>query len=291
MQRKWLFIIILAFITSSLLFYCQEKSVRESIIFFPIDETINFDKASTSLQFIGSKDDDEHIFEWDVTSITNKEIFLRQDISLLFSDGKLIDRLTEWEDRSQKLAQYKKVNGEDSSHYQAISLHYGEIHLDNDQIRSTQKMTSDHLYVIDSEFTTLFSFEKALSEEEKEWQDILDKVTMQHLEYSWNQLIDFYHIDISKYETYSLMDLATFDTENFSGLTKINTKEVVGSLWESLYKNYFSGLKTKEGKVIEPIGSTMPLILVAKDYSHHIILVHAEDGTSFMFKQDLTLSN
>lgn len=240
---------------------------------------------------MGSKDDDEHIFEWDVTSITDKEIFLRQDISLLFSDGKLIDSLSEWEDRSQKLAQYKKVNGEDSSHYQAISLHYGEIHLGNEQIRSTQKMTSDHLYVIDSEFTTLFSFEVAQSEEEKEWQEILDKVKNQHLEFSWNQLIDFYHIDVSKYKTYSLIDLATFDTVALSGLTKTNTKEVVGSLWEDLYKNYFLGLKTREGKVIEPIGSTMPLILIAKDYSHHIILIHAEDGTSFMFKQELTLSD
>ncbi|WP_299087927.1 hypothetical protein [uncultured Metabacillus sp.] len=178
MQPKWIFLLLLAFITSGFLYaYYHGKSVRESIIFFPIDDSVNFEKASTSLQFVGKKDADEYTIEWEVTSITNKKIFLRQDISLLFADGKLLDTLSEWEDQSQKLSQFKKVSGKDSSHYQAISLHYGEIHLENNLIRSTHYITYDHLYVIDSEFTELFSFKKPHTEEEQEWKDILDKVS------------------------------------------------------------------------------------------------------------------
>jgi hypothetical protein len=291
MKSKWVIVILLAFITSGFLFFHHGKTVRESIIFFPIDESVTFTKASTSLELIGKKDDDEHIIEWDVTSFTNKEIFLRQDISLLFSDGKLVDTLSEWEDQSQKLAQYKKIIGEDSSHYQAISLHYGEIHLENDLIRSTQAFTNDHLYVIDSEFTDLFSFKKPQTEEEYEWKEILDKVTEQHLEFSWNQLIDFYKIDQTEYEAIPLIELAKFNTDTLLGLSRDKTQEVIGSLWEGLYKNYFLGLKTKEGKVLEPNGSTMPLILIAKNHTHIVVLIQAEDGTPFKFLQTIRLSD
>jgi hypothetical protein len=288
---KWIIVILLALITSGFIAFYHGKVARESIIFFPIDDSVTFDKASTSLQFAGKKDDDEYIIEWDVTSLTNKEIFLRQDISLLFSDGKLIDTLSEWEDQSQKLAQYKKITGEDSSHYQAISLHYGEIHLENDLIRSTQRMSRDHLYVIDSEFTDLFSFKTPHTNEEQEWKDILDKVTAQHLEYSWNQLIEYYKIDETKYERIPFVELERYNNDPLLGLSKTKTQEVIGSLWEGLYKNYFLGLKTKEGKVIEPIGSTMPLILIAKNYSHIVILIQAENGFPFLFVQNISLSD
>lgn len=289
MKLKWGIVLLLALITSSFLYFQHGKTARESIIFFPIDESVTFDKASTTLEFVGKKDDDEYIIEWDVTSVTNKEIFLRQDISLLFSDGKLVDTLSEWEDQSQKLAQFKKVIGEDSSHYQAISLHYGEIHLENDLIRSTQAFTNDHLYIIDSEFTDLFSFKEAHTEEEQEWKDILDKVTQQHLEFSWNQLLDYYEIDKNNYEAIPLIELAKYNTEPLLGLSKNKTQEVIGNLWEGLYKNYFLGLKTNEGKVIDPIGSTMPLILVAKNYSHIVILIQAENGLPFKFIQKVNL--
>jgi len=287
MKTKWMIVIILALITSGILYFSHGQRVRESIIFFPITDTVAFTTASTSLEFVENMDDDEYVIEWDVNSFTDKVIFLRQDLSLLFSDGKLIDTLSEWEDQSQKLAQFKKVNGEDSSHYEAISLHYGEIHLEDNQIRSTQQMTSDHLYVIDSEFTSAFSFKNAQTEEEHEWKDILDKVKAQHLEYSWNHLIDHYQINKNEYEAIPLTELARYNTEPLLGLSKSKTQEVIGSLWEGLYKNYFLGLKTKEGKVIEPIGSAMPLLLFAKDYSHVLVLIQAEDGTPFKLIQNI----
>lgn len=287
MKTKWIIIIILALLTSILLYYSHDQKVRESIIFFPITDTVSFTKASTQLNFVEKKDDDEYVIEWDTTSITDEEVFLRQDLSLLFSDGKLIETLSEWEDQSQKLAQFKKVSGEDSSHYEAISLHYGEIHLADEQIRSIQQMSSDHLYVIDSEFTTLFSFKTALTEEEKEWKEILDKVTEQHLEFSWNELINHFQVDKSKYTEIPLVELSNYQNSALPGITKERTQDIIGSLWEGLYKNYFLGLKTKEGKAIEPIGSSMPLLLLAKDHTHLLVLIQSKDGTPFKFIQDL----
>ncbi|KKI88615.1 hypothetical protein WQ54_30960 [Bacillus sp. SA1-12] len=291
MRSKWIFVLLLALITSGFLYaFYHGKSVRESIIFFPIDESVIFEKASTTLQFIGKNHDDEYTINWNVTSLTNKEIFLRQDISLLFADGKLFDTLSKWEDHSQKLAQDKKIKGGDSSYYQAISLHYGEIHLENDLIRSQHQMTRDHLYVIDSEYTNRFAFKKPHTEEEQEWKNILDKVTEKQLEMSWKQLINFYHIKQEEYETIPLIELAAYNTKPLLGLTMAKTQEVIGSLWEGLYKNYFLGLKTKEGKVISQIGSTMPLLLIAKDNSHIVILIQAENGLPFKLIQKIQLN-
>ncbi|WP_078432562.1 hypothetical protein [Metabacillus halosaccharovorans] len=287
MKKKWMVLILLALCTSMFLYFFKGQNARESIIFFPITDTVSFTKASTLLQFVGKKDDDEYIIEWDVTSITDKQAFLRQDLSLLFSDGKLVKTLSEWEDQSQKLAQFNKVSGEDSSHYEAISLHYGEVHLNEDEIRSVQKMSTDHLYVIDSEFTKLFSFKTPQTEEEQEWKDILDKVAEQHLEFSWNELLQHFKIDINQYSPIPLVELAHYQTRPLPGFSEEKTQEIIGSLWEGLYKNYFLGLKTKEGKIIEPIGSTMPLLLFAKDRSHLIVIIQSEDGTPFKFIQNI----
>ena len=288
MKNKWILIIIVISLFTSMFFYFfKNHNVRESIIFFPITDTVSFTQASTQLQFVDNKDDDEYIIEWDVTSITDKQAYLRQDLSLLFSDGKLVETLSEWEDQSQKLAQFKKISGEDSSHYEAISLHYGEIHLNENEIRSVQKMSSDHLYVIDSEFTKLFSFKTPQTEEEQEWKDILDKVTEQHLEFSWNELIQHYNIEENQYDPIPLVELVHYQTHPLPGLSYEKTQEVIGSLWEGLYKNYLLGLKTKEGKLIEPIGSTMPLLLFAKDRSHLVVIIQSEDGTPFKFIQNI----
>jgi len=289
LKKKWIYLVFLAFFTSALFSYFTFNPVRESIIYFPIDDSITFTKASTSLELVGNKDDDEYLMEWDVHSQTDKEVYLRQDISLLFSNGKLIETLSEWEDQSQKIAQYKKISGEDSAHYEAISLHYGEIHL-KDEIRSTQYMTSDQLYIIDSEFTNLFSFKSSQTEEEEEWEKILNKVTEQHLEYSWTELIDYFQIDSQDYFALPLSELAKYNSRSLLQLTKAQTKEVVGSLWEGLYKHYFLGIKTKEGKVLSPIGSTMPLILLANNHSHMLVLTQTEDGTPIKLVQKITFN-
>jgi hypothetical protein len=52
---KWIIVILLALITSGFIAFYHGKVARESIIFFPIDDSVTFDKASTSLQFAGKK--------------------------------------------------------------------------------------------------------------------------------------------------------------------------------------------------------------------------------------------
>lgn len=263
------------------------RDVRESIIFFPLSENVTFTETSTTLSLIGKKNSNEHILEWDVHSETSEEIYLRQDISLLYVDGELKETLAEWEDKSQKLAQYEKVTGKDSSHYQAVSFHYGEIHENEQNIRSVQKMSSDHLYVIDSSFQPLTSFREPQTKDEKEWKEILDHIKHQHLEYRWRRLIDYFQINESNYYKLPLTNLPFYNEKALNNLTIEETQVMIGRLWEGLYKQYFLGLKQKDGSIEDPIGSSLPLILLSKDKSHLIVLIEGKSGYPYQLYQQL----
>jgi hypothetical protein len=263
-------------------------SVRESIIFFPLSDQVFFTETYTTLSLIGKKNSEEYAIEWDVHSSTSEEIYLRQDISMLFADGILRDTLSEWEDNSQKLAQYVKVTGKDSSHYQAISFHYGEIHINEEAIHSVQKMSDDHLYVIHSSFSPLTSFRTPETREENEWKEILDHIQNQHLHYRWNSLMKHFQIDESQYYPIPFTELSSYNEKALNGLTFEQTQIVIGKLWEGLYKNYFLGLKQKDGSIEDPIGSSVPLILVAKDHSHLLVLIEGKSGYPYKLYQRIS---
>jgi len=289
-NNYWRLFLLLSLILASGLYILNhfiDENARESIIFFPLSDTVTFTETSTTLSLIGKKNAEEHMLEWDVHSKTSDEIYLRQDISLLYVDGELKETLAEWEDQSQKLAQYKKVTGKDSSHYQSVSFHYGEIHENEQNIQSVQKMSSDHLYVIDSSFQPLTSFRKPHTKDEKEWMEILDHIQHQHLEYRWNRLINYFQINESNYYKIPLTDLPFYNDKSLYNFSIEETQIVIGRLWEGLYKQYFLGLKRKDGSIEDPIGSSLPLILLSKDKTHIIVLIEGKSGFPYKLYQKI----
>ncbi|MBM7620226.1 hypothetical protein JOC95_002079 [Bacillus tianshenii] len=274
--------------TVFLLFFFEQR-VIESIIFFPIDPNIMIKEADTSLELLNEKDDDEYVINWEVSSNTGDPVYLRQDISLLFADGRLKAVLSDWKDNSSELTQYATYSGEDSSHYVALSFHHGEIHHKDESITSTHKMSKDQLYVIDSSFSSLQSFKNAKTKEQIEWKDVLDKVTEQQLEYAWEKAIDFFEIPVQNYDLYSLEEIIDLQEKGMPGMDITRSKEIVGRLWEGLYKEYFLGIKTAAGTTIPPIDSSLPLILISKDYSHLLVLFETREGESVKLIQNLRI--
>ncbi|MCA1031735.1 hypothetical protein LCL95_11935 [Bacillus timonensis] len=277
MKKTLVAVLVLFSSVLALSIFYQDDEYEESIIFFPIDPSVVFEVADTTLSLVEEKDNDEYTLEWDVTSILNKEVFLRQDISLLYSNGRLKSSLSEWEDNSKKLAQYKKVSGEDSSHFIAVSYHHGEIH-EGESIFSTQKMSSDELYVIDSSFSSLQSFRTPETAAEKEWKNVLDHVTKQQLTYTWEKLINHFSIDKEQYDCLPLTSLVLYNEEPLFNMDQSFSQKTIGQLWEGLYKNYFLGIKKEDGTVVEPSGSILPLILFSKDQTHIIVLTETING-------------
>jgi hypothetical protein len=285
--RKGLFIIstIIAGIFAYFVFTYEQHSVKESVIYFPLDEDTSFKDAATLVTLLGKNGDDEYTVNWKIYSDVGKEVYLREDIGFLFADGKLLDKASKWEEGSQKLFQSNKVAEEDSSHFKAISFHHAEIHYENEVIKSSQKMSSDHLYVIDSPKQQLESFKEATTKNEKEWKNILDHATTQQLKYSWSKLLNYYGIPKNKYTAIPLTQLPSYNDKRLPGMTMDESKKAVGRLWEGLYKNYFLGLKKQDGTTVSPIGSTVPLILISDN--HLVVLIESRNGEFFQLIQHL----
>ncbi|KHF31170.1 hypothetical protein LR68_00118 [Anoxybacillus sp. BCO1] len=88
---------------------------------------------------------------------------------------------------------------------------------------------------------------------------------------------DYYHL--------YLTELVQYNEQPFMDLTTNETETMIGNLWEGLYKNYFLGIKKQNGSMESPIGSTVPLILIKKDYSQLFVVTETADGELIILKQ------
>ncbi len=274
-----LFILLFVFIVIVQAF---ERSARETIMFFPIDPTVRFTTAETKLSLQSQKKENNYVVDWIVTSSLDRTAYLRQDISLLFANGRLISTQSKWKENGKNLIQQKRLEQKGSRLFQAISYHQGELHNGND-IRSSQKMSGDVLYVIDSSFSPLQSFRKPTTNEQKTWANTLNKQTQTIVNKAANEMDkilkkdDYYHL--------YLPELVQYNEQPFMDLTTNETEVMVGNLWEGLYKNYFLGIKKQNGSIESPIGSTVPLILIKKDYSQLFVVTETADGELVILKQ------
>ncbi|RAK22387.1 hypothetical protein B0I26_102381 [Anoxybacillus vitaminiphilus] len=280
-------LIILFVLLYFLLPFSKEPPARESMIFFPLDPNVTFTKAHTRLVLEPKKKNNEYVLRWHTTSSLDRKVYLRQDISLIFADGRLLGTLSKWKENSQTLLQEKTVTEKNSRLFQAISFHYGEIH-DGEDIRSSQKMSGDYLYVIDSAYSPLMSFRQAKTTEQKKWENVLKQTTRQFLDYKTKQLANHFSIREKNYYYLYLPELMVYNEQPFPDLSMEKTQKIIGSLWEGLYKNYFLGIKKKNGTIVSPIGSTMPVIFISKDYTYLIVLFETRDGEQIQLIQQIS---
>ncbi|MDC3413391.1 hypothetical protein NC797_10700 [Aquibacillus sp. 3ASR75-11] len=275
-MNKWILTVIglLSLFVISFLFMDNEQSV---IKYFPLDEEKKFTKMSSSLQLLSQTDQDEYDVSWTVTSEMEESIYLRQDVSLLFVDGQLQGILSKWKENGQNLTQKLSIHGEDSSHFQIVSFHHGEIHYPDDEIKSIQGMTQDELYVIDSPYSALESFEQPTDANQKDWKKTLDRATNQQLSFQWEQLLNYFNIPDKKYTIVPLTKLTQFETKPIPGLNQEQTEQVIGQLWEGLYKNYVLEISSNMNEN-QPIKSYIPLILFDKEAKHLLVLYQDQNG-------------
>lgn len=269
LMKKWSIIIVIVALTSFFTFvYIIGLQSKPAITYFPIDEELSFTAAETDLQLLTEKGKDDYEIMWIASSTTEIPVYLRQDVSLLFDNGRLRGAVSKWIQDTDAIHLKKMLTLEDSSLYEAISFHHGEIHKQGNQINSIQQMSSDHLYVIDSPAAALDSFKTPSTRYEKEWKALLDRASMQQLTYYWNTLFDYFSIDEKAYYHVPLTDLDKFKNQALSGLTQAQTDKVIGQLWEGLYKNYLLPIVNAE-KVVD---SYIPIILFDKQNKHLLVL-------------------
>ncbi|MDM5315909.1 hypothetical protein QUF49_07885 [Fictibacillus sp. b24] len=260
-----------------------KKEARESITFFPLDSSFSFSKATTDLSFVKGTPTSYELL-WKVNSETSERVYLRQDIAMIFENGKLINKMTEWKTSAKSIDLEKDIKSTDPGLWEAISYHQGEIHLNEEKYRSVQQMSHDFLYtsVIGQSYSGFQTPNNAL---ERRAKNALDEKTNQYLQGTLTQAANYYQIDLNNYNVISLESLTDYNVKSLPGFSQAKSQEIIGKLWEGLYKNYFLGITTKNGQKISPIGSSMPFILISKDKKYLFVLLQTANGENIQLIQ------
>ncbi len=270
LMKKWHVIItVIAALCVIAIIYIIRLNSIPAITYFPIDKNRSFSNAETTIQLFSEKGNDNYEINWRAGSRTENSVYLRQDVSLLYDNGRLRGALTKWVQDTDTIQLKEKLHHEDSSLFQSISFHHGEVHYPDSQIKSIHQLSSDYLYVIDSPTTSLESFKTPENNYEKEWKDLLERTTKQQLIYQWNKLFHHFQIDSNHYLTVPLTDLAKYQEEPLPSLTMEQTEKIMGQLWEGLYKNYIIPVVNTEN---EELNSYIPIVLFDKDQKHLLVL-------------------
>ncbi|MBD7964517.1 hypothetical protein [Fictibacillus norfolkensis] len=260
-----------------------KKEARESITFFPLDSTFSFKEAETKLSFLNGTSSNYDLF-WKVNSITSERVYLRQDMAMIFENGRLNNKMTEWKTSADAIDLEKDVLSSIPGLWEAISYHQGEIHLSEEKYRSVQRMSNDFLYA--AKLGQSFSgFKIPKDSTERKAKNDLDEKTNKYLQQTLTQTTNFYQINLDEYNVISLESLTDFNNKPLSGFSLSKSQEIIGKLWEGLYKNYFLGITTKNGQRISPIGSSMPFILISKDKKYLFVLFQTTNGENIQLIQ------
>ncbi|BBW95598.1 hypothetical protein ACPVTF_12530 [Geobacillus icigianus] len=262
----------------------ERSRTAETIKFFPLDREAVFTEAKTSLTLNEKKQSGRYALRWATMSILNRPAYLRQDVSLLFVDGRLADVLSKWQTDTAALDMEKTVRTQDSRLFQAVSFHHAELHKNSD-ITSSQAMSSAYLYVIDSPYRPLASFRRPQTAAEREWQRVLNKAVNEFLRHKADELLAHFSLAKDDYYALYLPELVAYTEQPLPGLPPAKTEAMIGRLWDGLYKSYILGIKKEDGSILSPLGSTMPLILIRKDYRQILVLFEAQNGDKIMLIQ------
>jgi hypothetical protein len=293
MKKLWfLGISALAIAVSALIIQLQiVNTSTETITFFPLNDTVQYKSAGTALILQKDKKNNQHLVDWKVYSTLDQAAYLRQDMGLLFVNGLLKGKLAKWEQDTADLIQEEYISYGESARYDAITFHYAELHGDGDRITSAQRMSDNMIYVVDSPFSPLQSFTIAKSNQEQEWKKVLDQSVKNKLNQSLRRAENTFRFKASNYLVIPLDTIRRYEDQPFKGFTQKETASILGKLWEGLYKNYYLGIKKSDGTTVDPIDSTMPLILVSRDKSHLLVVTQTKAGVSIILKQLLQDSN
>lgn len=242
--------------------------------YFPLSDEVYFENANTRLK----KSINPH-YIWSVASKSSEKAYLRQDVALLFENGKYKAVDYAWRENSQAMSFQKELAADDDIWIEAISYHHAELHLDDNKIQSAQEMTSDNLYMITLEDEAHF-IKVPSSDQEKKQINYLKEKVRDELDSHWNKWIKHFKIDDSQYMYIPFQALVNYQSTVLPNKSAEETTKIIGQLWEGIYKQYVL-LLNQDTK-----SHWMPLILYANDGSHLILLFEIA-GEKYQFIQKI----
>ncbi|MFD1038486.1 hypothetical protein ACFQ3N_08760 [Virgibacillus byunsanensis] len=281
-KRTNIFIILISLFLVGTIYIIITDS-KPAITYFSHDDQTSFEDNYTNLEFASEKGKNAYEISWNSGSKVDKSIYLRQDASLLFDNGRLRGVKSKWVQNTDIISLKENVSSEDSSFFQAISIHHGEIHYPDDEIKSIQQMSYDELFVVDSPNTVLESFHVPDNEFKKEWKELLVRTTKQQLLYHWHQLTGYFQINYEDYHAIPFTSLYKYHKKPLPSFNQEQTNQIIGQLWEGIYKNYIVPAANSEENNLK---SFVPIILVEKQ-KDHLLVLYELNGTKQRLIQNL----
>src|SRR5690625_2444760 len=90
MMRKRIFLLLIPFFVLTVgIIYVLNNNALQTITYFPIDQENRFVEAKSQLESSRQKGDSFYNITWTSSSESNHDLYLRQDASLLFDNGRL----------------------------------------------------------------------------------------------------------------------------------------------------------------------------------------------------------
>lgn len=264
MKKLTILYVMMIIVLSTVILHRIYSQTETTITYFPPDETLSFIRSSTDLDMLNLTNKVKEI-KWSVNSQTNKPTYLRQDVSIVYADGKLKAIHNKWLQQADDISFHEKLTG-DEHVWQAITLHHGESHLNEDTIRSKQLMSFDTLFIKRLSTNDIITFHEPHTEQEEMIKEEL--INQLHLHAYWDELMDYFNIQQNDYDMIPLTDLSKYNNKPLPNLTMKQTDQVIGQLWEGLYKNYLIPIVSAK----KAVNSGIPIILLNKNHDHLLVL-------------------
>ncbi len=288
LKRYWIWVMLAALIAATLIHtYQKETDTIQSLTYYPDDPNINFQNANTTLTLAPSDSSTHYTIDWMIQSKTNSPAYLRQDVGLLFKNGKLIQTSNHWEQNQAVLTFHESVKSSGISHFEALTVHYAETHNEKNQIRSQETMSYDHLYVMANGYQKRDAFKIPIGKNQSDFQLDLRRSLQQEQQYISEAASKKFSLNLADYDVFPLTHLETFGQNSLPNLNQKNSQRVIRQLWEGIYKNYVLGIHVNRTKLESPIGSSVPLIFFPKGGDELHVIIRTKSGRLIQLKQKI----
>jgi len=246
------------------------RDVKGVVRYFPLNKEIVFIDLGSDLEIF--QKDAGYIIQGESWSKTSKKVYLRQDVNLLFQNGFLIAMTYPWEKQTDWMVNQIQKPLKSDAVYTLLSYHHAEIH-ENDQISSSQAVTSDRLYV--KYFQDNWdAFHQPQNARQKQMMESMDQMNQDKRKALLDQAMKELNINQINYEIY---DLDTFSLQEKA--SKVISEEqwpiVLGGVWEGLYRSYFVRITKDQLSYFSP---PMPWILIDRNGTHLLIVYQQYNG-------------
>ncbi|MCO7128307.1 hypothetical protein NIE88_21505 [Sporolactobacillus shoreicorticis] len=252
---------------------------RPTITYFPEHPRIQYVTTATHLAFVP----ENQLLRLQTASETKERNELMQDFSLLYRNNQLVAILNRWQKNVSELSASKELDMS-PGFYVGLTVHQAERHIDH-SIYGKEQLSQDYLMAVKTNGTYHLYREPKTTDEANQ----LSQYTRE-LGESRNKTLRRaaarYGFQLSDYRVVPLDALTGESFTHIFPFGREKAERITGQLWEGLYKNYVRGIQLAQAQSESPLGSTMPLLLIAQD--HMLIVFETANRQTVLLKQNFS---